>query len=166
MEGWGPRGTAFSHGGADLDVVQQLNSRGAWPAGVLPEDRRKLAQDQTDRSGGGLGSLPHDAMELRAAERRFSSDGEANRAAALYGGCGAGGDHRQGETPASVDAGGRFAGPAAGESGHHQTRRRDGDAGALWRGKVAHHRIPVDRVVYRSPRLEQSRWEVRPEGKE
>src|ERR1017187_5396347 len=122
MEGWGPRGTAFSHGGADLDVVQQFDSRGTRSAGVLPEDRRKLAQDQTDRSGGGLGSLPHDAMELRTAERRVSSDGEADRAAALYGGCGPTGDRRQGEAPASVDAGGRFAGHTAGESGHHQTR--------------------------------------------
>src|ERR1035441_10613656 len=120
MEGWGPRGTAFSHGGADLDVVQQLNSRGAWPAGVLPEDRRKLAQDQTDRSGGGLGSLPHDAMELRAAERRVSSDGEVDRAAALSCGCGPSGDRRQGEAPASVDAGGRFAGHTAGESGSEE----------------------------------------------
>src|ERR1019366_10475232 len=121
MEGWGPRGTEFSHGGADLDVVQQFDSRGTRPAGVLPEDRRKLAQDQTDRSGGGMGSLPHDAVELRAAEGRISSDGKADRAAALYGGCGASVDRRQGEAPASVDAGGRFAGSAAGESGHHQT---------------------------------------------
>ncbi len=75
VEECGSRGAAFPHGGADLHLVQQFDLRGARAAGVLAEDRGKLAPDQADRSRGGLGSLSHHALELRAGEGRISSDG-------------------------------------------------------------------------------------------
>ena len=56
------------------------------------------------------------------------------------------GDHGEGAASAAMDAGGRFARPAAGESGDHQARRGDGDAGALRRGEAADHGVPVARV--------------------
>ena len=146
VEECGSRGTAFPHDGAHLHLVQQFDLRGTRPAGLLAEDRRKLAQDQADRPVGGLGSLPHHAVELRAGERRISGNGEGDGAPAVHCRRVAGGDHREGAAPAAMDAGGRFARRVAGESGDHQARRRDGDAGALRRREAAHHGVPVARV--------------------
>ena len=70
MEVRRPRGTALPHGGAHFHLVQQLDRGGARAAGLLAQDRRKLEQDQADRSRRRLGSLPHHAVELRARQRR------------------------------------------------------------------------------------------------
>ena len=146
MEECGSCGAAFPNGRAHLDVVQQFDGGGARAAGVLVEDWGKLAQDQADRSGGGLGSVPDYTVELCAGERRVSGDGESDGATAVYRGRGAGGDHGEGAPLAPMDARGRFAGRTAGESGDHQARGGDGDAGPVWRRETADYGVPVVRV--------------------